>query len=108
MKERKKTLFKVNNETVLEKSNDLFLNQIDELKWIIADTFSCSYDDVEVEMNYLPIDTSDIDVTSDGLIDWKDTTGKLLTGINFSLVYGSDEHLDAILDGTIENFLTIN
>lgn len=108
MKERKKILFKVNNETVLEESSDLFLNQIDEMKWGIAEACSCTYDDVEVEMVSLPLETSDIDVTPDGMHYWKDTEGKLLTGVSCLLVLGSDEHLDAILNGTIENYLIIN
>jgi hypothetical protein len=33
MKPRTKLLFKINNEIVLEESTDLYLNQIDELKW---------------------------------------------------------------------------
>jgi hypothetical protein len=106
MNARVKILFKINNEVVVEESTDLFLNQIDEMKWIIASECECSYDDIEVERIELPIDISDeVDVSVDGMHFWKALDLMPIQGVYATLEEGSDEYLDAILDGSIEKHL---
>ena len=106
MKQRKKVLFKVNNEVVVEDSTDLKLNQIDELKWVIALECGCGYDDIEVEVLEESLDLSDeVDLTVDGLVFWKSLYITPIQGVVCLLEEGSDEYLDAINNGTLENHL---
>lgn len=106
MKQRRKLLFKVHNEVVTEESEDLFINQIDEIKWIIAQELECSFDEVEVEVLEYPIEYSDeIDVTEEGLIFWKALHHKPIKGVFCELKEGSDEYLDAMLNGRLEEHL---
>ena len=106
MNARVKILFKINNEVVVEESTDLFLNQIDEMKWIIASECECAFDDIEVERVELPIEISDdVDVSVMGMHFWKSLDLMPIQGVYATLEEGSDEYLDAILDGSIEKHL---
>ena len=98
----KKVLFKVNDEVVLEEDGDLFLNQIDEIKWKIVEECECRFDDIEVDIVDNVLDLSDdIDVSDNGLIYWKAYYPQPIQGIDCELVEGSDEFLDAMNNGTI-------
>lgn len=102
---RKKFVFKVNNQIVLEDTRELYPNQVDEMKWFVAKECSCHYDDVNVETVETSVALSEIDVDKFGLFDWKSLDCNYLTGLKLSLVEGSDEHLDAVANGTLENFI---
>jgi hypothetical protein len=98
----KKVLFKVNNEVVLEEDGDLYLNQIDIIKWKIVEECECGFDDIEVDILDNVLDLSDdIDVSDNGLIYWKAYYPQPIQGIDCDLVEGSDEFLDAMNSGTI-------
>lgn len=56
----------------------------------------------------MTIEISEIDVTADGIFDWTDVEARILTGVKLNLVEGSDEYLDAINNGTVENYLIFN
>lgn len=105
MKTRKKIQFKVNGKLIVEEINNLFLNQVDEMKWVVADECKCHIDEVSVNVVDLPHEWSEIDVTFEGMMDWKNTEGKIISGVKLNLVIGSDEHLDALNNGTLENYL---
>jgi hypothetical protein len=106
MKARSKTLFKVKNEVILEESSDLYLNQIDEIKWQIALECEVNFDEIDVEKIEMPLDLSDdVDVSVDGLIFWKSLSFKPIQGIKCELIEGSDEWLDAINNGTIDKYI---
>jgi hypothetical protein len=106
MKPRTKLVFKINDEIVLEESTDLYLNQIDELKWNIALECECSIDDIEVEKVEMPLEVSeDVDVAVDGLVFWKSLYMQPIQGVTCDLEEGSDEYLDAINNGTLINHL---
>jgi len=49
--------------------------------------------------------SDEIDLAPIGVILWKSTFFKPVKGIYLDLEEGSDKHLDAILDGTLENYL---
>lgn len=103
---RKVLLFKVDNEIVLEERCNLYLNQIDELKWAIALELGCTYDEVEVNAEDVPIEMSEeIDVSSIGMIFWKDTYFTPIIGTVCDLKEGSDEWLDAKANGTLINYI---
>lgn len=98
----KKVLFKINNEVVLEEDGDLFLNQIDEIKWKIVEECDCRFEDIEVDiLDNLIVLSDEIDVSDNGLIFWKAYYPQPIQGIECHLVEGSDEYLDAINDGSI-------
>jgi len=105
MKPRKKIMFRVDGKLVMVNNTDLFLNQIDEMKHIIASEYYCHIDEVSVETIYLPLDLSDFDVCFDGIINWKDPDFKTITGVKLNLIVGSNEHLDAINNGTLGDYL---
>lgn len=102
----KKILFKIKEEVIIEETRDLFPNQIDELKWVIADECQVTYDEVCVEFEDTEIIYSDnIDVSTEGLIFSDALYHNPIDGVMCQMVEGSDEFLDAILDGTIEKHL---
>lgn len=108
MKPRKKLLFKINGVVVIEEDANLYLNQIDEFKQIIIQECECNYNDIDVEIVDADSEVSDIDVSVDGMLYWKDTQGTILTGVESLVEIGSDEYLDAIAIGNIEEMLHIN
>lgn len=105
MNPRKKIVFKVNNQIVLEDRRDLYPNQIDELKWFVAGECSCHYEDVDMEIVEATEELSEIDVDNHGLFDWKSLDCIYLTGVGLPFTEGSDEYLDAVNNGTLETFL---
>ena len=106
MTQRRKILFKVNDEVVVEETRDLYPNQIDEMKWIIASECECTYDDVEVEFEEVKHELSDdIDVSDVGLIFSSALYHNPIEGVFCTIEEGCDEYLDAILNGTIDKYL---
>lgn len=102
MEKRKTILFKLDGEVILEERCNLYLNQIDELKWNIALELGCTYDDIEVDTIEVPIEMSDdVDVSSIGMIFWRDTYFTPIVGTACDLEEGSDEWLDAKSNGTL-------
>ena len=102
----KKILFKINGEVVYIEDRDLEINGIEMMKGIIAEELECQVDDINLDYIDTP-ELSEIDVTLEGLVYWKSLFMIPLTGVEILLVLGSDEHLDAILNGTIEDYLII-
>lgn len=101
-KPRTKILFKINGEVVVEELSDLYLNQIDEMKWIIAQECECSYDDIDVDYETPDKELSDYDVTPDGIVNFKDTFFTPVTGIRSKV--DTDTLLDAMSKGwPVEN-----
>ena len=102
---KKKTLFKVNNQIVFEETRDLYLNEIDEKKWFVANQCSCHYDDVEVEVVDNHRELSEIDVTTGGMFSWSDVNMNFYTGLSLAFELGSDEHLNAINNNNLIDFI---
>ena len=103
-KNRKQLFFKVNNEVVAIATGDIYLNEIDEMKWIIVSECECSIDDIDVELvESLAEISEEIDVTDGGMIFWESLEHRIIEGVklNSDLVEGSDEYLDALLDGSL-------
>lgn len=96
MKERKKILFKVKGEVVVEDTRDLLLDDIEKMKWVVAEECECMYDDVDVEVETIKAsqDLSEYDVSEDGLYNWKDPYFNIITGV--TLVGDMDDLLDCI------------
>jgi hypothetical protein len=100
---RKKLLFKINNEVVIEETMELYLDQIDKLKRIIAEECGCCIDDIDVEVivEHSKQELSNLDVNEHGMFFWNESDAVILGGIGCEIEFGSDEYLDAISDGTI-------
>ena len=102
---RVKVLFKINNQVVVEESGDISLTDIEKFKWVIVEECEANYDDIDVEIIKLPLELGDIDVGSTGMYNYKDSYFNIKTGVKLTLVEGSNEHLEAISNGTIEDYL---
>lgn len=107
MKQRIKILFKINNEVVVEETTDLTITEIENMKWKIAQECECAVDEIETENVELEHDISDsIDVSADGLFFWKSIFMETIQGLSCDLEIGSDKYLDAMNNGTLEDYLT--
>lgn len=106
---RKKNLFKVNDQIVAEESVEMTIDMVEKMKWIIAEECQCPYDDIEVEYKTISTNSTDlseeIDVGVEGLHYWNSVYPDPIQGLHCDLVIGSDEYLDAISNGTIEQHI---
>lgn len=108
MEKRISILFILDGQIVLEEKKDLNIEEIEAMKKIISEECSCKVEDITVE-NSKPIkDFSDIDVTNEGMFNWLDFETRIFSGVKLNLIEGSDEHLEAINNGTLEKFLEFN
>lgn len=98
-------LFKVNGEVVVEEKKQLTPAEVEKMKWVVAEELDVAI--FEVDVDYLDIDkeTSQIDVTANGLLDWRDTYFKIITGVKLSVEMGSDVYLDAVANGTVDELI---
>lgn len=103
---KKVTLFKVNGDLVASEPRDLTTDEIEKMKRIVAEEIDVSECDIDVEFVEVPDDLSDIDVTAEGLLDWTDAYFRQIIGVRCTLNEGSDEYLDALNNGNLEEFLT--
>jgi hypothetical protein len=103
MKTRKKILFKLHHDVVHEDPRDLSIRDIEGIKWAIAKESGEPFDsvDVELEEEIIPDENSEYDVSSDGMRKWDDVSITVITGLSCPYEIGSDEHLQAITDGTL-------
>lgn len=102
MKTKKIVFFKVHNEIVLEESQNITLDHVEKMKWLVAEECGVQYDDIDVDfVEIFDEDYSEIDATIMGLVYWKDCYTEVITGVECSLEIGSDLYLDAINSGTL-------
>ncbi len=108
MKPRKKILFKINGVVVVEDTRDLLLDEIEKMKWVVAEECECMYDDVDVETETFNTEheLSEYDVSTEGLFNWKDPYFKLVTGVK--LVGSMDDLLDCIGKKYRDNYLELS
>jgi len=102
---RVKILFKVNGDVVVEEDKNLSLTDIEKMKWVIVEEIETDYDNIDVEIMHLDLDLSDIDVGCTGMYNHKDTWFETKCGVKLDIDVGSDEYLDAMKNGTLENHL---
>lgn len=108
---RRKILFKVDNTVMVEELRDLSIDEIERMKELVAQECECTPEDVEVTTVNAEIEVSDeVDSTTDAngkgiLIFWRSLSFTPIVGVQCSLIEGSDEYLDALNNGTLENYL---
>ena len=105
MENRVSVIFKLHGEVVIVENRDLFLNEIDVIKHIISSECQCNVDEIEVEFDRGKDELSEIDVTSEGMVFWTALNHVPIKGVYCILEEGSDEHLDAINNGTLINHI---
>jgi len=97
--------FIIEGEVIIEKHENLYLNQIDEIKWDLAKIFDITPDDVEVSTFELEEELSTLDATDKGLVYFNGLYPRPIVGMTCILEEGSDEFLDAMNNGTILNYI---
>lgn len=105
MSQRTKIEFKVGNSVVFKTPRNITIENIEHIKKALALNCKCSVDDIETIYKTPTIEMSDFDVSKDGIQNWNTPFLAKFDSIRFNLVLGSDEHLDAIKNGTLENYL---
>lgn len=106
MTNRRKIQFKVGKTIMVEELRDLSIEEIERLKVLVAQECECTPEDVEVDTIEAEIEMSeDIDVTDTGLVFWRSLSFDPIAGVRCKLIEGSDEYLDALNNGTLENHL---
>lgn|ERR1035437_1566891 len=105
MAHRKIVQFKVKGEIVIENHQDLTEKEIENMKWLVAEELEVPIFDVEAVTLIFDKELSNLDVTSDGILDWNDAYFRTIVGIKMNIEIGSDQYLDAILNNTLDAHL---
>lgn len=100
-----KIIFKFNDMTILKVDKDLKLIELQAYKRALAKAYSCKISDIEVIFKQQINTMSDIDLTNEGLVYWKEFHPKIITGVKSSLIEGSDDYLDAMNNKTLQDYL---
>lgn len=97
-----KTTFKYKNEIIYNICGDLTIEGVDTLKFILSQHLHINKENIDVEVDIK--DLSDFDIGQYGM-HHIDTIYDKIKGVRLNLIEGSDEHLEAISNGTLENYL---
>jgi len=104
MTHRTKIEMKFGTHTIFKSPRELTLQQLDHLKQALALTCKCQVDDIEVIYTKSNPNLSNYEISKLGKLFRLD--GYLaIDKVSLPFELGSDQHLDAILDGTLENKL---
>jgi hypothetical protein len=104
MTHRTKIEMKFGTHTIFKSPRELTLQQLDHLKQALAMTCKCQVDDIEVIYTKSNPNLSNYEISKLGKLFRYD--GYLaIDKVSLPFELGSNEHLDAILDGTLENKL---
>jgi len=106
MATRKIVFFKIKNEVVVEERREMTPKEIEAMKWVVAEECDVPIFDVDAEVYDTGQELSEIEVTTDGLLDWKDVYFRNIIGIKMDIALGSDEHLDSINNGSLIDYLS--
>lgn len=105
MTQRTKIEFKFNDRVIFSTQRNLSIEQLDCIKTSLALTCKIEMDDIEVIYHKIPLEMSEFDISKNGIQHWKTPFLESFGGVRLNLILGSNEHLDAINNGTIENYL---
>lgn len=98
--------FIYNNDILAQQSADMFLNQIDEVKWLLAETYKCYPDDIETRIVTLESNKlSFFDVSTKGITPFNTTFPIYVSGVSMLIDENNDEFLDAVQGKNIDNFI---
>jgi len=95
-------------DTILaQQSAEMFLNQIDELKWLLAEAYECYPDDIETRYVTFEVNPSlsNYDLSKKGIITFNGGYPEMAKGIVMTIDETSDEFLDAMVGKNVETFI---
>lgn len=95
-------------DTILAQQNaDMYLNEIDEVKWMLADAYKCYPDEIETRYTILEINPqlSNFDINKKGIICFNSGRPRVAEGVVCTIDETSDEFLDAVLGKNVDNFI---
>lgn len=92
---------------IAQQSADMFLNQIDEVKWLLADAYECLPDDIETRLTTFELNPklSNFDLTPLGIVCFNTSYPEIAKGVFCGIDESSDEFVDAMLGKNIESFI---
>ena len=108
MSQRTKIEFKVGNSIIFKTPRNITLENIEHMKKALALNCKCNVDDIETIYKTPTVEISEFDVSKNGIQHWQTSFLKSFDGIKLNLVLGSDDHLDAMNDNTILDYLEFN
>lgn len=96
------------NDTIIAQQNaDMYLNQVDEVKWLLADAYKCFPDEIETRYTTFELNPklSNYDVTPIGIICFNSGYPIKAKGIVSTINENSDEFVDAMIGINVDNFI---
>lgn len=97
--------FKHKERILYDTHSNLTIEGVENAKTLLSFLHKVDKDSIEVETEINEL--SEYDVSNLGMYKWTDTFPKKIKGVRLMLVEGSNEHLDAISKGTLENYLEL-
>lgn len=98
-------------DTIIAQQNaEMYLNQVDEVKWLLADAYKCLPDDIETRYTTFEMNPklSNYDATSIGIVCFNSGYPQGASGVVCTIDESSDEFVDAMLGINVENFMNKN
>ncbi len=95
---------------IAQQSADMYLNQIDEVKWLLADAYKCYPDEIETRYTTFELNPklSNYDATPIGIVCFNSGYPQEVKGIFCGIDEKSDEFIDAMLGKNVERFIEKN
>jgi len=95
---------------IAQQSADMYLNQIDEVKWLLADAYKCYPDEIETRYTTFELNPklSNYDATPIGIVCFNSGYPQEVKGIFCGIDENSDEFIDAMLGKNVERFIEKN
>jgi hypothetical protein len=96
------------NDTIIAQQNaDMYLNQVDEVKWLLADAYKCFPDEIETRYTTFELNPklSNYDVTNKGIVCFNSGYPQVAKGIVSTINENSDEFVDAMIGINVEKFI---
>ena len=106
---RKRTLFKIGDEIIIDIERELNYFEIEEIKSGLVKEIGCK--DTEIEVKIMECDRheySRIDIGIYGMVYWDCLYPKILTGVSLIIDEDSEEFLEMVLKNGIEEYLVIS
>jgi hypothetical protein len=108
MSQRTKIEFKVGNSIIFKTPRNITLENIEHMKKALALNCKCNVDDIETIYKTPTVDTSEFDISKNGIQHWQTTFLKSFDGIKLKIDIESDSFLDAMNNNTLLDYLEFN
>jgi hypothetical protein len=98
-----KLTFKHKDRIIYNASGELTIDGVDNVKTILSKHLNIDKENIDVEIDTYEL--SNLDVGVYGIHNWDDPRNIILSGVRVNLIEGSDQYLDCLNAGTLENYL---